>query len=193
MCWQRSCSDSLVAFFMQPTFHWILTAANTRARNLKRFSLHAQLSSLYYLSFSQPTSQTLICFFLRWDISVICLTVVLKLAEAVLINLYFQTFIFFNFCDHFKIILVYDRKKKQLILQPQPWIKSTYILKKSSAARYRDKCHPGQFELSSFSVIKDIHTFQLVSCQHFETVCCWQQPVKSLYSCSEGLCTYPWR
>jgi len=32
------------------------------------------------------------CFFFRWDISVICLTVVLKLAVTVTIRLYFQTF-----------------------------------------------------------------------------------------------------
>ena len=52
----------------------------------------------------------------HWNISVICLTVVLKLTVTVFLSLHFQTFRpkWLNFFDHFKIILVYDRKKKQV-------------------------------------------------------------------------------
>jgi len=52
----------------------------------------------------------------HWNISVICLTVVVKLTVTVFISLCFQTFWpkWLLFFGHFKIISVYDRKKKQL-------------------------------------------------------------------------------
>ena len=51
--------------------------------------------------------------FVQWDIWVICLIVVLKLAVTVFISLYFQIFWpkWLNFCRSFQKILVYDRKK----------------------------------------------------------------------------------
>ena len=54
------------------------------------------------------------CFIFRCDISVICLTVVLKLAVTVFIILYFQTFWpnWLNFFGNFKNIPVYDGKKQ---------------------------------------------------------------------------------
>ena len=50
-----------------------------------------------------------------WDISVICLTVVSKLAVTVFISLYFQTFWpkILHFLGHFKNVSVYDRKKSR--------------------------------------------------------------------------------
>jgi len=59
----------------------------------------------------------------NWNISVICLTVVSKLAVAVFISLYFQTFwpkwlIFFG---HFKNISVYDQKNRCLKKNSFEW------------------------------------------------------------------------
>jgi len=66
----------------------------------------------------------------HWNISLICLTVLFKLAVTVFFSLYFQTFWpwWLNFSSHFKIISVYDQKKNRIPVYTLKYVLKLHLL-----------------------------------------------------------------
>jgi len=85
--------------------------------------------------------------FVQWDIWVICLIVVLKLAVTVFVSLYFQIFWpkWLNFCRSFQKILVYDRKKNR----SQAVLENSFKLQSFSLRLHRHEMFFGLNLLSS--------------------------------------------